>query len=181
MASARVRRVVVGVSGSLANLAALHAAAEQARRYDVPLVAVSAWQPIGGEPVHRHAPCPRILQMWRNQAANRVRTAVLDAFGAPPRDLDLTLLTARGHAGPVLVALAARPGDMLVVGTGRSPRAGKPHRGKVSRYCLGHARCPVLAVPPPDLLSEARHGRFRVHDRDLASAGLLSSATKKGR
>src|SRR5215467_13211813 len=100
MASARVRRVVVGVSGSLANLAALHAAAEQARLYDAPLVAVSAWQPIGGEPVHRHAPCPRILQMWRNQAASRVRTAVLDAFGAPPPDLDLTLLTARGHAGP---------------------------------------------------------------------------------
>jgi len=30
--------------------------------------------------------------------------------------------------------------------------------GKVSRYCLAHARCPVLAVPPPALPQEMSHG-----------------------
>ena len=28
----------------------------------------------------------------------------------------------------------------------------------VSRYCLAHARCPVIAVPPPALARELRHG-----------------------
>ena len=32
--------------------------------------------------------------------------------------------------------------------------------GKVSRYCLAHAQCPVLAVPPPPLAREIGHGRF---------------------
>jgi len=30
--------------------------------------------------------------------------------------------------------------------------------GKVARYCLAHAHCPVLAVPPPALARELGHG-----------------------
>jgi len=30
--------------------------------------------------------------------------------------------------------------------------------GRVSLYCLAHARCPVLAVPPPALAQEISHG-----------------------
>jgi hypothetical protein len=28
----------------------------------------------------------------------------------------------------------------------------------VGRYCLAHARCPVLAVPPSALMDEMAHG-----------------------
>ena len=37
-----------------------------------------------------------------------------------------------------------------------TPPAGPPVR--VSRYCLAHAQCPVLALPPPPLAHEAPHG-----------------------
>jgi hypothetical protein len=30
-------------------------------------------------------------------------------------------------------------------------------RRSVSRYCLAHARCPVLAVPPSALMDEMSH------------------------
>jgi hypothetical protein len=57
----------------------------------------------------------------------------------------------------VLVDHADRPDDLLVVGTGR--RGGlRRLRRSVGRYCLAHARCPVIAVPPSDLMEEASRG-----------------------
>jgi hypothetical protein len=38
------------------------------------------------------------------------------------------------------------------------------HRS-VSRYCLAHARCPVLAVPPSALMDEMAHGLRSWHRR----------------
>lgn len=58
----------------------------------------------------------------------------------------------------VLVGMACCPGDLLVVGAGRRGALARIVSGKVSRYCLAHARCPVLAVPPPALAVEVGHG-----------------------
>ena len=44
-----------------------------------------------------------------------------------------------------------------IIGTGRRG-AGRWLRHSVSRYCLAHARCPVLAVPPSALMDEMTHG-----------------------
>jgi hypothetical protein len=33
--------------------------------------------------------------------------------------------------------------------------------GRVSRYCLLHAQCPVLAIPPPAPAQEISHGLLR--------------------
>ena len=49
---------------------------------------------------------------------------------------------------------------MLVVGAGRRGALARVIFSKVSRYCLAHARCPVLAIPPPALARELRHGRL---------------------
>jgi nucleotide-binding universal stress UspA family protein len=54
----------------------------------------------------------------------------------------------RGPPGRVLTVIASDPGDLLVVGTGRRGTLTRVFPGRVSRYCLAHARCPVLAVPP---------------------------------
>ena len=43
-----VRRIIVGVHGSLGSLQALRYAADEARQRHVPLVAVTAWIPPGG-------------------------------------------------------------------------------------------------------------------------------------
>lgn len=158
MTAARVDKVVVGISGSLGNLAALHAAVAEARRRDARLVAVSAWLPVGGEITYMRAPCGPLLEQWRQQARDTLRDAFDDAFGGLPPELALTLLAPRGEPGATLVGIADGPADLLVVGTGRRGRLSRlRHRG-VSRYCVGHARCPVLTVPRPAMLSDLRSG-----------------------
>jgi hypothetical protein len=58
----------------------------------------------------------------------------------------------------VLVAVAGQAGDLLVIGTGRRSPVGRALRRSVGRYCLAHARCPVIAVPPSALMDELRRG-----------------------
>ena len=48
----------------------------------------------------------------------------------------------------------------LVVGAGRRGAMGRLAFSKVSRYCLAHAQCPVVAIPPPALVGELGHGRL---------------------
>ena len=73
------------------------------------------------------------------------------AFGGLPPDLEAEPLVMRGNPGPVLVGAASRDGDRLVVGAGRRGTFGRLRHGRVSRYCLAHAGCPVIAVPSPAL------------------------------
>jgi hypothetical protein len=46
---------------------------------------------------------------------------------------------------------------VLVVGAGRRGRLARIGHGQVSRYCLAHAVCPVIAVPPADLARAGGH------------------------
>jgi hypothetical protein len=81
----------------------------------------------------------------------------------------------RGPAGQVLVKSASATSDLLVIGAGRRGAPLRPTGGRVSRYCLHHANCPVLTVPPPTLARRASHGlrgwawRHRGLDPDSAS------------
>jgi Universal stress protein family len=78
------------------------------------------------------------------------------AWGDSPADLPVQPVIRRGRPGLVLVDAACRPGDLLVVGPGRRGALARIAQGRVSRYCLAHARCPVLTVPPLPLAQEAR-------------------------
>jgi Universal stress protein family len=49
---------------------------------------------------------------------------------------------------------------VLVVGAGRRGALARMVFSKVGRYCLAHAQCPVLAIPPPALAHDLRHGRL---------------------
>jgi nucleotide-binding universal stress UspA family protein len=149
-------RVVVGVSGSVANLAALHAAVESARGSAVSLVAVLAWIPVGGELAYRRAPCPPLLHVWHNAARERLCRAFDDAFGRFPNDVAIEARVIRGDAGPILTRFADQPGDLLIVGAGR----GLPWLHGVSRYCLRHASCPVQAVEPPPMIRDLHDRRW---------------------
>src|SRR5664279_5355416 len=99
-----VRRVVVGVSGSLANLAAPHAAARLARRCEATLVAVYAWAPPGGEVAYRRAPSKPLADHCRELPRRTVDDAFIDAFGGPPPDIDITTVFVGGLAGAALVS-----------------------------------------------------------------------------
>ncbi|HEX3515536.1 MAG TPA: universal stress protein [Trebonia sp.] len=153
-----VRRIVVGVQGSLGSLQALRRAAEDAREWQVPLVPVIAWVPPGGDLAERSHPSPYLRKVWHEAACTRLSEAFDEGLGGVPDGLEVQARVERGDAGQVLVDVADRPGDLLVVGTGRRHPVGRALHRSVGRYCLAHAKCPVLAVPPSALMDEMRHG-----------------------
>ena len=160
-----VRRIIVGVHGSLGSLQALRFAADEARQRNVPLLAVTAWVPPGGDMAERRHPSPYLRKLWREAAWERLWTAFDAGLGGLPADLQVET-----PGGP----RRDRPG----AGRRRQP-AGRPahHRDgpasgvrpddatSVSRYCLAHARCPVLAVPPSALMDEMSHPLHSWHVR----------------
>jgi len=153
-----VRRIIVGVHGSLGSLQALRYAADEARQRDLPLLPVIAWVPPGGDLAERRHSSPYLRKIWRDAAFERLTAAFDDGLGGMPADLRVEPHVERGDTGPVLVDVADQPDDLLVIGTGRRCGVRRLVRGSVGRYCLAHARCPVLAVPPSALMDEMSHG-----------------------
>ena len=155
-------RVIVGASGSPGSLQALRFAEELARAHDAILMPVLAWVPPGGDLADRRAPCGYLRRVWAEDACQRLRDALHAVWGEIPVDpLLVQPVVERGEAGPVLVSIACCPGDLLVVGAGRRGALARVIWGRVSRYCLAHARCPVLAVPPATFSLHASHGPLR--------------------
>ncbi|MGW5640037.1 universal stress protein [Streptomyces sp. NPDC003832] len=76
-------------------------------------------------------------------------------------------LITRGVPGPALVRIADRDTDVLVIGAGRRGRLRRALGPSVSRHCLAHATCPVLAVPPSPLQAtlDTAHRRNLLHLR----------------
>lgn len=144
-----VGRLVVGVSGSPGSLAALRTALELAHRNDLPLVAVLAWVPPGGDLAERRSPAGHLRRIWAADARKRLEDALGAACGGVPLDLDIKLIVIRGEPGPALAEVADSGDDLLIVGAGRRGALSRLWRGKVSRYCLSRAQCPVLTVPHP--------------------------------
>jgi nucleotide-binding universal stress UspA family protein len=147
--------VVVGVHGSLPSLAALRVACQQARDRDAILIPMLMWAPVGGELAYHRAPCPEMLRMWRQQADQRLANAFDEAFGGHPADVVMRPEVLRAEAGAALVRAAASDGDLLVIGLGHRRLLHRRLHGPTARYCLAHATCPVVLVPPPDLMYDA--------------------------
>ncbi|WP_316525395.1 universal stress protein [Kitasatospora brasiliensis] len=167
-------RVIVGVSGSLHSLTALHRAAEEARARQAVLVPVLAWTPVGGERNYRARPCPPLLRAWQELAEGRLEQALGQAFGGLPIGLPSQPMVLRGEAAAVLTGLADRPDDLLVVSSGEQGglRTGlrRALRRSVARQCLKRARCGVLVVPPSTLHEDLRALHRGIDLRELAAA-----------
>ncbi|MFI6157118.1 universal stress protein [Kitasatospora sp. NPDC051170] len=145
-------RIVVGVSGSLGSLAALHRAVAEARRTDAEVLAVLCWTPPGEEFGYRRTPCPLVSTAGRDAAVARLRQALDDAFAGRYAGARLRCQAVRGEAGHALIRCADRPGDLLVLGAGRDRgRLSRLLRPSVTAYCVRRATCPVLTVPRPAL------------------------------
>jgi nucleotide-binding universal stress UspA family protein len=151
-----VRRVITGVSGSPGSLRALRYAAEVAKVRGALLIPVLAWVPPGGDLADRRCPSAYLRETWRKAAVERLTESIDLAFGGPPDDIVMRPAVLRGDAGLVLASAACEPGDMIVVGTGRRGAIDRMIGGHVARYCLAHASCPVVAVPPAELEQASR-------------------------
>ena len=136
-------RIVVGVDGSPASLAAARWAADQAVRTHASLDLVAVWEWTTGYGWSVVPP------EWDPPGDSRRQLEHLAATLATTHpDVAFTTTVVEGSAGPVLVA-AALDADLLVVGSrGRGPLRGAV-LGSVSLHCVTHAPCPVTVVPPP--------------------------------
>jgi nucleotide-binding universal stress UspA family protein len=151
-----VRRVITGVSGSPGSLRALRYAAEMARIHDAVLVPALAWVPPGGDLADRRCPSTYLRATWQAAAVEQLTEAIELGLGGMPFDIELRPTVIRGEPGRVLVTAASEPGDLLVVGAGRRGLIDRLLSGRVARFCLARATCPVVAVPPADLAQASR-------------------------
>jgi nucleotide-binding universal stress UspA family protein len=172
-----LRRVVVGVSGSPASIRALRVAAEHAHQAHIPLLAVHAWVPPGGDLAERRCPSPELRSIWKRAAVERLQRAIDVAWGGLPAHVTVEHVVARGQAGPALVGIADSADDMLVVGAGRRGCLVRIWSGKVARYCQARARCPVLSVPPP-ALAATRWRAWSLRHRELTAEHVLRDLAK---
>ncbi len=144
-----VGQIVVGVDGSDRAIAALAWAVEEARLRELPVLAVSVYEPysrgpFGAEYMEAIAPGS---ERRLHAAAQRALDLSLDGVG-PVDDVKVEGAVIAGAPGQVLVE-AAREADLLVVGArGRGGFEGLL-LGSVSHQCLHHAACPTVVVRTP--------------------------------
>jgi nucleotide-binding universal stress UspA family protein len=149
-------RVIVGTCGSPGSVRALRYARDLAADSDAMLIPVHAWTPPGGDIADRRAPNPVLRRVWQDAAWQRLWASVEVAFGGPPQGVEMSPVVVRGLPGEVIVGLARRADDLIVVGAGRRGLLARVRHGQVARYCVARAACPVVAVPPSDLAGYAR-------------------------
>jgi nucleotide-binding universal stress UspA family protein len=137
-------RIVVGVSTSPAGLQALRYGVTEARRQSVPLCAVRAF---AFDPPWHGPEVARFRDEFAADALRYVREAFDMAMAGVPCDIDVQIETPNARIEHGLIWLASQAADVLVLGG--HVRRRRP--GPLIRYCLRHARCPVVIVPPPDL------------------------------
>ncbi|HVK35029.1 MAG TPA: universal stress protein [Microlunatus sp.] len=137
-------KIVVGVDVSPSSTAALAWAADYARLTGDTLVAVhampipAALASVGVLGAPAPAPVDSLDEVYRRD--------VEDVFSAVHPDPDWRLEFYHDDPGPAVVG-AARDAAAIVVGTHEHTGLGRLVYGSVSRYCLSHAKVPVVAVP----------------------------------
>jgi nucleotide-binding universal stress UspA family protein len=143
-------QVVVGVDGSPASYTALRWALAHAGRTGAWVCAVRCWMPVlarGWEAAVTAEPVPPLAEQ-EARAERELAEVVRAALVRVPRGATRVAVrqkVVRGLAGSGLVSQAAGA-DLLVVG--HSPRSIEMLHRSVSWYCMRHATCPVLVIPP---------------------------------
>ena len=75
----------------------------------------------------------------------------MKASGGIPRDVELRAAALDAAAGLGLAGFADRDDDLPVVADSQRSCIDRQWSGRVARYCVARATCPVLILPPPAL------------------------------
>jgi nucleotide-binding universal stress UspA family protein len=173
MGAAQSGRVIVGVDGSLTSLRALRAAVAEARGRGTRLLVVHVRRPahanvpigVFGIPEPTPWPGQETVCSLDHQAEAVIARCIDEGLGIAPADVVISFRVEVGRPDAALVRQVCRDDDLLVVGTCGRSRWTHPFRRSVGSYCVGHAKCPVLVVPPDDfaraMRREHRWFRFR--------------------
>ena len=133
-------RIIVGVDGSEASIAALRVARALAEPLAAPVEAWACWDVPAGYGVYLAVG----IEGFKYAADHVLQQTLSDAFGDVPAFVHPRLV--RGRPGPALID-ASRNASLLIVG-----RRGHGNfvPGSVSSACVSHAHCPVLVVHAPE-------------------------------
>jgi nucleotide-binding universal stress UspA family protein len=139
--------IVVGVDDSPSSRAAIRWAAEYARASGcrVKAVHVLLWPP--ASEIYAYSVEADEIYPDASYVEERDRTSSQAVFDDVHPESDWELTFAQGHAGRILVELS-RTARLLVVGAREHRGIGRLLNGSVAHYCLNHASCPVVSVPP---------------------------------
>ena len=138
-------RLVVGVDGSQASLAALRWALDEAARRAARLEAVIAWRPSAtlGPPAGRPGPSGRTVEERASDAEEILDTTLASLPPRPEVEIERRVM----HGTPHRVLLEAAAGaDLLVIG-GRSTRLAGKLPWSTGQQLVRETRCPVVVVP----------------------------------
>jgi len=136
--------VVVGVDGSEPSRVALRLAAQEAHCRQVPLVAVSAYEPPLGTPSGGFPVAALDTdEEERATAESALRDTVHKELGDQAGQTDLRV--SAGLAGRVIIETARQTHAQLIVLAASPGKSMLP--GTVSQYVLLKAECPVMLVP----------------------------------
>ena len=144
-----VRRIVVGVDGSAASLAALRWACREASLSAAEVHAVLALEAACHRVASYAVPAPRQVSGSWGAAREVLRRAVSEAVSLFPGVSVRTEIT-EGLAARVLLDHAAHA-DMLVLGQRSHGRDLYRGAGPVIRACLRAAPCPVVIISSADV------------------------------
>ncbi len=151
MTSRHPRGLVVGVDGTDGGSAALSFAMREAARRGSPLEVITVWtQPAEGpSDMADEGSAGGSSERTRRRAQHvqdRAVALTLQQVDARPT---LTRQVVEGDVGQVLLRLA-RHADYLVVGGAAYDPSRPTSQGRVRDFCIRHANCAVVLVPPWD-------------------------------
>jgi len=164
--------VVIGIDDSPSSVAALKWAATWARSMGVRLRAVHVVDPAANASLVWATGFPAMAYLPAIPSREDIEQDVSAVFRAVAPEPDWTLEFRDGATGRELVSAAA-DARVLVVGTREHVGLGRLISGSVSHYCVTHATCPVVAVPPS--LRHDEPGAVAT-EHDLAGTATTGSA-----
>ncbi len=160
-------RVIVGIGRSPGGYQALRYALAEARRRRTALIAVRAF---------RLATYDQMLSigLHMESATAQAGIAAAEALGGWPEDVAVDVLVREGDTACILVSIANREADLLVIGGCGVRRPWHVRSTAVARFCARSAVCPVVIVPPNSLARSANADRL-AHDTAHDVEEYLSS------
>jgi nucleotide-binding universal stress UspA family protein len=108
-------------------------------------VAPTAWAP---------GAYPAVVYLAPAGAQDSTRSEIQLAFDSLQPSIGWLLEFCEGPIDPAVIE-RSESADALVLGTREHIGIDRVLNGSVSHYCLGHAGCPVIAVPPSSEIAGA--------------------------
>jgi len=136
-------KVVVGVDGSAASLAALREALEEARLRHASLRVVMAWQLTWSEIAIE---TPVVVQKIVEHNTRILEQALTSIDHGQAVGVDVSSDLINGHPATALLDAAA-DATLLVIGTRGTSGISGTIMGSVAHAVIHRTRCPVLVVP----------------------------------